>query len=419
MRVLWIVNVPLQEARQLWNLGIGGSGGWMDGALQGIAEQSGAQEIIIAFPLDEGGEEREGNRNTYYTIPARTRWSNLPSAVPPLQRRIRHRREALLGIVKPDLVHLWGTEAVHALPTVQACRRLGVPAVLSIQGLVGPCGRHFLAGLPRDVQAARHWADPLFPLSPRAQAQAFTRMKRTEESCLRNVDLLLGRTSWDRAAARAAGSRVPYLHCDEILRAPFWHEPWTLECAQPGRIFVSQGSVPIKGLHVLLEALAQIRQDMPEASLVIAGRNPFTTRGPYARYLRRLIQRWGLSGSVECVGLLSADQMAEQMRTAQVFALPSIIENSPNSLGEAMLMGMPCVASYVGGVPDMLTHDVDGKLYQADAPYMLAFQLSMLMGDPEGAAMIGNRARVRARVRHEPTRNTEALLGAYRSLTGV
>ena len=65
--------------------------------------------------------------------------------------------------------------------------------------------------------------------------------------------------------------------------------------------------------------------------------------------------------------------MCEQYLKANVFVLPSAIENSPNSLGEAMMLGTPTVVSDVGGVKNMIDHEKEGYVYQPDASYMIAY----------------------------------------------
>lgn len=66
---------------------------------------------------------------------------------------------------------------------------------------------------------------------------------------------------------------------------------------------------------------------------------------------------------------------------SSVFVSVSTIENSPNSVGEAMLFGCPVVSSCVGGVLDMLEHGQEGFLYQASAPYMLAWYVGCVFRD--------------------------------------
>jgi glycosyltransferase involved in cell wall biosynthesis len=98
---------------------------------------------------------------------------------------------------------------------------------------------------------------------------------------------------------------------------------------------------------------------------------------------------------------------------SHLVACPSTIENSPNSVAEAMILGAPVVAAHVGGVPDMVTHGSDGMTYQADAPYMLAHSISTVFDEPETAARMGARARARAALRHDPDRNARRTAGIY------
>lgn len=75
--------------------------------------------------------------------------------------------------------------------------------------------------------------------------------------------------------------------------------------------------------------------------------------------------------------------MKERYLKSQVFVLPSSIENSPNSLGEAMLLGVPCIASDVGGVRCLMTHSVEGLIYPADDPRLLAYDICEMFAHPE------------------------------------
>ena len=80
------------------------------------------------------------------------------------------------------------------------------------------------------------------------------------------------------------------------------------------------------------------------------------------------------------------------------------------------MLGLPCIASYVGGVPDLLTHGVEGYLYPADAPYMLAHYLEKVLTDEGLSADLGRQGQVRARRRHDPHACTQQLLGIYRDV---
>ena len=93
----------------------------------------------------------------------------------------------------------------------------------------------------------------------------------------------------------------------------------------------------------------------------------------FAKYIKRLISEYGLEENVTFTGSLTEQKMKERFLKSNVFISPSTIENSPNSLGEAMLLGVPCVSSDVGGVKNLVKHEEEGYVYQTDAPYMLAY----------------------------------------------
>ena len=158
---------------------------------------------------------------------------------------------------------------------------------------------------------------------------------------------------------------------NETLRSNFYTGHWEREKCIPHSIFLSQGDYPIKGLHYMLLALPQILKRYPDTEVYVAG-NSLTAYGTlkeklkisaYGRYLRKLLKEGHLEDKVHFLGKLSAAQMKEQYLRSHLFVCPSSIENSPNSLGEAMLLGIPCVSAEVGGIASIFTGGEDGILY--------------------------------------------------------
>ena len=124
-----------------------------------------------------------------------------------------------------------------------------------------------------------------------------------------------------------------------------------------------------------------------------------------------------LEDHVIFLGALDEGKMREAFLRSNVFACASSIENSPNSVGEAMLLGVPTVSSDIGGVKNMLEHNKDGFIYPSDAPYMLAHYICEIFADPILATDFSKNAREHALKTHSPTKNNEALLGIYRELS--
>ena len=138
----------------------------------------------------------------------------------------------------------------------------------------------------------------------------------------------------------------------------------------------------------------------------------------YGKYIKELIEQNDLQNCVVFTGVLDEKKMCEQFLKAHVFVCPSSIENSPNSLGEAMLLGVPCVASDVGGITDMITHKQEGFVYQSDAPYMLAYYVCEIFQHQDLAESLSKKAREHALKTHNRENNLLRLLEIYTNIGG-
>ncbi|BFN13723.1 hypothetical protein MspRI1_17340 [Marinobacter sp. RI1] len=186
---------------------------------------------------------------------------------------------------------------------------------------------------------------------------------------------------------------------------------------------MGNGSSARKGAHIAVEALAILKRDFPGVTLHIAGVDPRTLPRAslkryvgYSVYLLGLIRKLGLEGNVRFTGVLSAQAMADQMARSHVCLMASIIENSPNTLGEAMILGAPTVSAYCGGAPSMARDEVEALFYRPDDPAMLAFQVRRIFEDPGLASQLSEAARARALQTHDPERNLADLLVAYEAI---
>ena len=138
---------------------------------------------------------------------------------------------------------------------------------------------------------------------------------------------------------------------------------------------------------------------------------------PYKRYCKRLAAQLGVAGHIHYTGPLDAAAMRQAYLEADVFLLPSSCENSPNSLGEAMLLGLPCVASAAGGISSMLTDGVEGYIYGAALDEKaLADAILRVLQSPDGGAAVGRAAHARALCTHDAARNADNLVHIYEDI---
>ncbi len=115
-----------------------------------------------------------------------------------------------------------------------------------------------------------------------------------------------------------------------------------------------------------IRALATLRQSYPDTHLTVAG------SGPQRAELEELVVELGLGDAVQFTGRLDRQALAELLRSADVLLNPSLADNMPNSLLEALATGVPVVSTHVGGVPFMVEHGRSAWLVPPQDPAALA-----------------------------------------------
>ncbi len=410
MKVLWIINAPTPRAARALGIPRSGFPTWIEAAHEAILGHRDI-EVMIAFPLPGAGRSVTDKGTVFSTFPA---------------AEFAHERngveivEATVWQGQPDLVHIFGTEGAHAYAAAQACLRLGVPFVVGLQGLSSTIAQHYLSGLPVAVSHGFTLRDAVRRDNVAMQAEKYRRRGRLEARTLEMARYVIGRTSWDRAISEQLNPGVRYFKVPETLRASFYVNQWSFAACQKDSIFVSQGHYPIKGLHFVLNALPMIVDRHPDTQVFVSGwpirssgARAWIKRGRYASYITQLLQRTAMEDRVHFVGVLEENQMLERYLRSHVFLSASTVENESNSVSEAKMLGVPIVASYVGGIVDRIEHGTTGFFYQHDAPYMLAHYISALFRDAELCKRLGAMARTSSLQLNDPVQNASLLRSAY------
>lgn len=411
MKVMWVLDfLPPVFSRRL-GLAPQASGSWAVSLLAALPKE-GLRLVLCSFSPELSSPRREEiDGVSYLGLPVGDR--------PALEQALEEE--------KPGLVQLFGTENDHAAWVLEAFDPEKV--LVYIQGLAGPCGEHMADGLPPRFLRRQPLKEALARrtggLTVLAQKERLLARGEKERAVLAKARHILGRTGWDRAYCARYAPGAEYHPLPEIMRPVFYQGGWRREAARPHRLFVSQGNVPLKGLHRAIEALPALAARWPDVQLYVAGWPP-PDKGPllrpfmhwlaeYPGYLERLARRLGVADRIHYTGVLNAEEMREQFLLTETYLLCSSVENSPNSLGEAMLTGVPCAAAAVGGVPSMLREE-EGELFDPDAPGALADAVAALWADPARAEEKAAAARARALAVHDPEAIAAALLGLYRRL---
>jgi glycosyltransferase involved in cell wall biosynthesis len=115
--------------------------------------------------------------------------------------------------------------------------------------------------------------------------------------------------------------------------------------------------------------------------------------GPSRDELQRFVKSHGLSGAVHFAGPCTHEQTQRYLAEADIFVLPSFAEGLPVTLMEAMASQLPCISTYVGGIPELITNDVDGLLISSSSVAKLASTIEVLATDAKLRARLGEAGR--------------------------
>ncbi len=405
MRVLWFTGSPLPAYYRHVGIPLRGSGHWHWTLLDSLKKATDWEIAVVSAVPGATDCHIQEDRVDHFVLHQKKRRFSLDN----YDANDIRRCVEIVSAWDPDLIHVHGTERFYGL--LSAEEHTAVPTLVSIQGMVNPYLRVFWGGLKlRDIIAMH---SPLQLALLRGWWGLYLRWLRhaaVERRIITGNRFFAGRTEWDRAQVRALNPAATYLTVGEVLRQEFFDSVWSVDACEKHTLFFSNANEPRRGTGCLLQAAAILKQEFPSLRVRL-GRVAGT--GRFARLVRGWIQEQGLSDCVDVMPYLGVGEMIRQMKSAHVFVMPSYAENSPNSLCEAQLVGMPCVASCVGGIPSLVRHGKTGLLFPpGDAP-MLAERIREVFRSHSLAERLGQNARTEAIGRHASTTVVKQMLEAY------
>jgi len=182
--------------------------------------------------------------------------------------------------------------------------------------------------------------------------------------------------------------------------------------AEPGRIFCCSRIMPRKNIAGLIEAFGHVSRRVTQSQLRIAG----TYEPSYLSDCKKQVEREGLQSRVHFLGNLSVKEVQLELSKANCFAMPSFQETAPLSIAEAMAVGVPVVASSVGGVPDMVDHGRTGFLVDPHDSRGIGHAIGRIISDDQLARAMGQRARDRVRRRFRASVVAQKTAEVYREI---
>lgn len=416
MKVLWVSLVKFPPLCEHLGEAVPAHCGWMYSSAKAMLKEMPEVRLgVMIYSYGRNYERYDIDGVTYYLIPtARIDRTS--------KKQIEACRQAIRNF-SPDLIHIHGTE--HSLAkAVCMANESGTRMVANIQGLAGSIMRYADGGLSlwdkwTNITLLDFYRGTFLLNAKRS----FKLRAECEHYVLTHITDIIGRTQWDQAHVITINPNLRYHFMNETLRDSFYESPvWDYEHCKKHTIFVSNSGSPLKGAHQVLNALPIILREYPDTVVNFCGsgvmnndlRTLLRMQG-YHLYLRKLVKKLGVQEHVNFLGALSEKEMKQAFLDANVYVMPSAIENSPNSLCEAQILGVPVIASYCGGTPSLLSDGETGYFYRYEEYIMLA-KLIIYMFKTTDFSSLSQKERNIALFRHDRERNAKALVSIYRNI---
>ena len=406
MRILWFTNTPSNYNTK--KLGYNG-GGWIS-SLENEIKKHDQVELAICFHLNEEQFKVCKNGIIYYPIAIKeSKLNNIFSTFSDkyFQKEDDVKLHKYLNVIndfKPDIINIFGTESSFGLIS----QHVKIPIIVHIQGILTPC---LNAYFPPRYSYISHLLEKKNPISIIKQYRILKfwkyRVKR-EQEILSRIPYFMGRTEWDKRIVSIYSPKSKYFHCNEILRDSFYHTSDKIENSSNKLIITSTISSPLyKGFDTILQAASILKKNLRmDFEWNIFGVNTITQHEKKFKIKAK-------ECNIHIRGIVSANEICQKIQESTIYVHPSYIDNSPNSICEAQMLGCPVIATNVGGIPSLIDNGVDGILIPANDPYQMAYLIKQLFENKELQIRIKKNAKERANSRHDKSTIVNQLLNIY------
>lgn len=415
MKVLWFTNTPCSAAEKLSPKLY--TGGWLASLEKEFSKRDDV-DLHIVFYFTKHIEPYKHNNTYFYPVKRKNSGSKIERYFKRLLKiddNDKFQIKTLLSIISqinPDIIHVHGTEDNFGL--IQ--HHTDIPVVISIQGILNPYIEKFYTGIPSAVaNKYESLKSKLLVKSSKYNYQNFVKKAIRELEILKITKNVIGRTDWDKRITRMLAPESSYFEGQEILRSSFYGREWSkTEFHNKIQIITISNNIIYKGYETIVKT-AKILSSLSSFNyewLVIG----LHKKSGIVVLTQNWLKIYSKNSNIKLLGEKNEEEIVNLLINADIYCQVSHIENSPNSLCEAMILGMPIIASFVGGTNSILENGKEGILVQDGDPYILAGAILEMSHNFQVAKKFSQNAKFRATKRHERDRITMELIDVYKSL---
>lgn len=420
MKVLWFTlthscyePIANSEIKSLYN-----GCGWLSAAEKEVTS-SGMVDLAVSFMLNNQPWKVEQHGVTYYPISY-----NKQSKVDRFKyylnlykgKGVKNEESSwpyILGCMKrvvddfqPDVIHVWGSELHFGLVS----KVTNVPVILHIQGILNPYLNAFLPPFFNWNNLAEMTIKPMDFIKSRVIKQQWEVICYRERTIIKGIKWYMGRTEWDKRVTAVLNPQMKYLHVDEMLRGVFY-EPSHRDPPKRLTVVTTISSPLYKGYDMVLKTAKLLKENLvADFEWQCYGNiNPDK--------VEKCLGICHKDVNVRLMGVATAEQLREAELQATLYFHPSYIDNSPNSLCEAQILGLPVIAVNVGGIPSLIKDGEDGYLVPSNDPFQAAYLTYILFKNKSLNKLMGERGKTTASLRHDRCHVVSQILEAYKKIT--
>lgn len=391
MRILWLLgttSLPTQTSKNGYN-----GGGWASSLIEVVksadpsiehgccliqaTDKLKASELLKESPL----KKIVINKDTYYPIqlPSKTLFRRILTRYG-LQkiRRTDYVNEIrnVIADFKPDVIYLFGIEnrLAHILGNTD------IPVLLHLQGLLAPYSNAFY---PPGINGSNYpltLRDIAKHSNPRFSKSRFEERAELEKQLFKDAKFCLGRTKWDYQVSQLLAPQSEYFEVNEVLRPLFYANAGKWRLNASGKLIITStiSQTIYKGFDLVLKTAQLLKEAGVDFKWNLIGVH---ASSKFVKDFERIMGIRAEDVNVSFKGVLAPQGIIDTLLNTRVYVHPSYIDNSPNSICEAQMLGVPVVACNAGGVASLLDEGRAGCLVPANAPYELAYHLRQFQQD--------------------------------------
>lgn len=410
MKILWFANTA-GNADEYYDSVLKGSGGWIKALNKELQSHV---SLSIAF-YHKSDSKFQYQNTSYYSIASETgflkRLYNRFAGSAPEGADI-DKYLSIIDDVKPDVIHIHGTENQFGC----IISKTKIPVVVSIQGNLTAIINKFFSGFEKKYlhipdRKGNSIKNFIMPWSFFVEYNYYRKIQKQEIKYLNETKYLMGRTEWDKRLSSILAPQSQYFQEDRILRDNFYNSEWKFHKRNDIIIHTTIGNSFFKGFETICEALHILNKAGVNCIWNIAGVSNSDLIIKITK--KKLKEKFPVNGMV-LLGIVEEKSLIEHLLYANMYVMSSHIENNANNLCEAMILGLPCISTFVGGVGSLISNNENGLLIQDGDPMAMAGAILEIVNNKELAIELGKNARITALMRHNKSRILNQLLDSYK-----